>query len=144
MRWRPGNQSIKWQIIWANSCEWLIAMLSNYFSLLKGLPNTYAYTKALTEDLVNSYSGKIPIVIARPSIGKWMRVFLFEKMDICLFAINFWCICRCSNRCLEGAIPRVGWGHEWTDRINDWRGQRLVIAQNKHRQSIFALRAQFN
>lgn len=38
--------------------------------MLKGLPNTYAYTKALTEDLVNSYSGQIPLVITRPSIGK--------------------------------------------------------------------------
>lgn len=38
--------------------------------LLKGLPNTYAYTKALTEDLVSSYDNRIPIVITRPSIGK--------------------------------------------------------------------------
>lgn len=37
--------------------------------LLKGLPNTYAYTKALTEDLVSSYDNRIPIVITRPSIG---------------------------------------------------------------------------
>lgn len=37
--------------------------------LLKSLPNTYAYTKALTEDLVNSYAGRLPIVITRPSIG---------------------------------------------------------------------------
>lgn len=36
--------------------------------LLKGLPNTYAYTKGLTEHLVNGYSGIIPIVITRPSI----------------------------------------------------------------------------
>lgn len=34
-----------------------------------GLPNTYAYTKALTEDLVYSYAGRIPLVITRPSIG---------------------------------------------------------------------------
>lgn len=49
-----------------------LLFIQGYFticSLLKGLPNTYAYTKALTEDLVDSYSGKIPIVIARPSIG---------------------------------------------------------------------------
>lgn len=41
-----------------------------HHSLLQGLPNTYAYTKALTEDLVNSYAGRIPIVITRPSIGE--------------------------------------------------------------------------
>lgn len=46
---------------------------------MKGLPNTYAYTKALTEDLVNSYSGKIPIVITRPSIG----------IPICLYHLKF-------------------------------------------------------
>lgn len=38
-------------------------------SFLKGYPNTYAYTKCLTEQLVSDYSGKLPIVIARPSIG---------------------------------------------------------------------------
>lgn len=47
------------------------------YRLLKGLPNTYAYTKALTEDLVNSYAGKVPIVIARPSIGKLIIFGLF-------------------------------------------------------------------
>jgi alcohol-forming fatty acyl-CoA reductase len=36
--------------------------------LLDKLPNTYAYSKALTEDVVNSYADRIPIVIARPSI----------------------------------------------------------------------------
>ncbi|XP_072948457.1 putative fatty acyl-CoA reductase CG5065 [Epargyreus clarus] len=30
--------------------------------------NTYAYTKALTEQLVSQYAGKFPIAIARPSI----------------------------------------------------------------------------
>jgi alcohol-forming fatty acyl-CoA reductase len=36
--------------------------------LLNGLPNTYALTKGLTEDLVHSYAGKFPITIARPSL----------------------------------------------------------------------------
>lgn len=36
--------------------------------LLNGLPNTYALTKGLTEDLVHSYSEKFQIVIVRPSI----------------------------------------------------------------------------
>lgn len=51
-----------------NSTFVLLAFL--VLRLLKGLPNTYAYTKALTEDLVNSYAGQIPIVITRPSIGQ--------------------------------------------------------------------------
>lgn len=52
--------------------------------LLKGLPNTYAYTKALTEDLVSSYDNRIPIVITRPSIGKRRRekfVFFFRDLQ---------------------------------------------------------------
>ncbi|KAL7038720.1 hypothetical protein ACKWTF_009670 [Chironomus riparius] len=36
--------------------------------LLKDLPNTYALTKGLTENLVHTFQGKFPIVIARPSI----------------------------------------------------------------------------
>ncbi|XP_052868592.1 putative fatty acyl-CoA reductase CG5065 [Anopheles cruzii] len=36
--------------------------------LLNNLPNTYAYTKALTEDMVYQYRGKLPLAIARPSI----------------------------------------------------------------------------
>lgn len=36
--------------------------------LLKQLPNTYALTKGLTENLVHSFNEKFPIVIARPSI----------------------------------------------------------------------------
>lgn len=32
------------------------------------MPNTYAYTKALTEDLVCSYRDRFPIAVARPTI----------------------------------------------------------------------------
>jgi alcohol-forming fatty acyl-CoA reductase len=46
-------------------------------SLLNKLPNTYAYTKALTEDVVNSYGDRLPIAIARPSIvsAAWKEPF---------------------------------------------------------------------
>jgi nucleoside-diphosphate-sugar epimerase len=40
-----------------------------FSSLLGNLPNTYAYSKNLTEQLVSDYSSKFPIAIARPSIG---------------------------------------------------------------------------
>ncbi|XP_052738911.1 putative fatty acyl-CoA reductase CG5065 [Bicyclus anynana] len=36
--------------------------------LIKPYPNTYGYTKSLSEDLVSQYSGKFPIALARPSI----------------------------------------------------------------------------
>ncbi|KAG5891613.1 hypothetical protein JTB14_037127 [Gonioctena quinquepunctata] len=37
-------------------------------TLLKNSPNTYSYTKSLTEQLVSEYTHKLPIVITRPSI----------------------------------------------------------------------------
>lgn len=45
--------------------------------LLNGLPNTYAYTKSLSEDLVHSFAGRFPIAIARPSIvtAAWRTPF---------------------------------------------------------------------
>ncbi|CAH0712910.1 unnamed protein product, partial [Brenthis ino] len=36
--------------------------------LISSEPNTYSYTKAITEDLVAEYSSKYPIAIGRPSI----------------------------------------------------------------------------
>lgn len=36
--------------------------------LLNGLPNTYAFSKAVTEKLICRYGNKLPIVICRPSI----------------------------------------------------------------------------
>uniref|UniRef100_A0A336LBT4 Fatty acyl-CoA reductase n=2 Tax=Culicoides sonorensis TaxID=179676 RepID=A0A336LBT4_CULSO len=36
--------------------------------LLNGLPNTYAYTKGLTEELLWDFRSKFPIAVARPSI----------------------------------------------------------------------------
>lgn len=39
-------------------------------------PNTYTYTKALTEELVRQYGEKIPVAVIRPSISKFV-LFLF-------------------------------------------------------------------
>lgn len=41
-------------------------------------PNTYTFTKAVSEELVRSYSRKFPIVIVRPSIGKF-GVYTHQK-----------------------------------------------------------------
>lgn len=40
-------------------------------SLISPWPNTYAYTKALSEDIVRSYSKILPIAVVRPSIGNF-------------------------------------------------------------------------
>mgnify|MGYP005984419535 CR=1 FL=1 len=49
---------------------WMDDDLLNFLTprLIQKWPNTYAYSKCLTEQLVVEYSSKIPIVIARPSI----------------------------------------------------------------------------
>ncbi|XP_028161341.1 putative fatty acyl-CoA reductase CG5065 [Ostrinia furnacalis] len=51
-------------------CEWMDDDLLKYLEpeLIKSEPNTYSYTKAITEELVAEYSNKFPIAIARPSI----------------------------------------------------------------------------
>ncbi|KAL0858723.1 hypothetical protein ABMA27_011200 [Loxostege sticticalis] len=51
-------------------CEWMDDDLLKYLEpeLIKSEPNTYSYTKAITEDLVAEYSKKFPTAIARPSI----------------------------------------------------------------------------
>ncbi|XP_067615672.1 putative fatty acyl-CoA reductase CG5065 isoform X2 [Eurosta solidaginis] len=36
--------------------------------LLNGLPNTYAYSKSLTEDLICRYGKNLPVIVTRPSI----------------------------------------------------------------------------
>ncbi|CAO1407990.1 unnamed protein product [Diamesa serratosioi] len=45
--------------------------------LLQGMPNTYAFSKGLSEDLVHSYKDKFSIVIARPTIvtAAWKEPF---------------------------------------------------------------------
>ncbi|XP_045457913.1 putative fatty acyl-CoA reductase CG5065 [Melitaea cinxia] len=50
--------------------QWMDDDLLTYLQpkLIEPQPNTYAYTKSLTEDLVSQHAGKFPIVIARPSI----------------------------------------------------------------------------
>lgn len=50
--------------------EWLDDKTLEYLEpkLISSEPNTYSYTKAITEDLVAEYSSKFPIAIGRPSI----------------------------------------------------------------------------
>ncbi|KAI5640428.1 male sterility protein domain-containing protein [Phthorimaea operculella] len=51
-------------------CRWMDDELVSHMEgkLMEPQPNTYAYTKSLTEDLVVQHAGKFPIAIARPSI----------------------------------------------------------------------------
>jgi hypothetical protein len=68
MAWCSVKKSTGTFYIW----NWMSSVTTTVllFRLLGMLPNTYAYSKNITEQLVNSYSSKFPVVIARPSIGK--------------------------------------------------------------------------
>lgn len=44
--------------------------LSYVNSLIGNRPNTYTFTKALAEDMLQNESGNLPVAIVRPSIGK--------------------------------------------------------------------------
>lgn len=50
---------------------------SLFSKLREGRPNTYAYTKALTEAFLETESGRLPIAIIRPSIveAAWKEPF---------------------------------------------------------------------
>lgn len=41
------------------------------FRIIKGWPNTYTFTKALAEKMLLQQRDGLPIVIVRPSIGKF-------------------------------------------------------------------------
>uniref|UniRef100_A0A1L8D6G7 Fatty acyl-CoA reductase n=1 Tax=Plutella xylostella TaxID=51655 RepID=A0A1L8D6G7_PLUXY len=53
-----------------DTVEWMDDELLRHLEpkIIDPQPNTYAYTKSLTEELVSQYEGKFPIAIARPSI----------------------------------------------------------------------------
>lgn len=49
--------------------------------LMNPWPNSYTYTKALSEHLVKKYSGNFPTVVIRPSIGE-NRIKINEKPNL--------------------------------------------------------------
>lgn len=57
--------------------EWMDAKTLDLIAptLLKPHPNTYTYSKRLAEMLVRDEYPNLPIVIARPSIGKFLFLF---------------------------------------------------------------------
>lgn len=54
--------------------------------ILENWPNTYTFTKAITENLISTNENHLPISIFRPSISKC----LFDLKTILLF--EFYCI----------------------------------------------------
>ncbi|XP_049942861.1 fatty acyl-CoA reductase 1-like [Schistocerca serialis cubense] len=67
------HQAVTTNVVGTNCMLQLAELLPNLqvFLLLGNLPNTYAFTKNLTEKLVATYCDRLHIVIASPSIGEW-------------------------------------------------------------------------
>lgn len=60
-----------------------IMSLVFFFSLMGDLPNTYSFTKAVTEYMVSTYHPEIPVAVARPSISE------FRFMYYLLYVLSF-------------------------------------------------------
>lgn len=54
--------------------------------MLNGLPNTYAFSKALSEDLVQRCG--LPAGVARPSIGKYEQILFRQIILYVLYMIS--------------------------------------------------------
>jgi fatty acyl-CoA reductase len=48
-------------------------------SVIGDWPNTYTFTKAVTEDMIKEEARDLPIAILRPSIGK----YIFQDYSHC-------------------------------------------------------------
>lgn len=58
----------------ATSRRYTADLIIRVFRLLSKLPNSYAFTKALGEALVVEAMKEIPVIILRPSIGKFRNI----------------------------------------------------------------------
>jgi hypothetical protein len=56
-----------------------VHLLLYFLRVLGDYPNTYAYTKALSEGLVAEQMDKLPVLILRPSIGKTL-FYIHDKL----------------------------------------------------------------
>lgn len=46
-------------------------------------PNTYSFSKALSEELMRQYGQRIPIIVIRPSISRFFVFFRFMRCNVC-------------------------------------------------------------
>lgn len=73
MNWKEAIKLSKSHI----SDETLNIMSRKYIG---GFPNTYTFTKNLSENVVNEHSHLFPVLIVRPSISKLSFIEIFEAM----------------------------------------------------------------
>jgi fatty acyl-CoA reductase len=81
--------------------------------ILGDIPNTYAFTKALGEALVNDEMDNLPVIILRPSVSKSLPLVLVPQSNFSTPVIPIW------------KEPLPG----WTDNINGPVG--LLIGAGK-------------
>lgn len=72
--------------------------------LLKGRPNTYTYTKALAENVLNDECGDLPVAIVRPSIvvASWKEPYPVSSATLFLLPLE-------GQDFNKTFICRVGW-----------------------------------
>lgn len=121
--------------------------------IIKGWPNTYTFTKALAEKMLLQLGDKLPIVIVRPSIGKFQLTLVqiivinyIYKTRVCtnikhhlfqsrialiyfyflFYLLHFFVIFlyKHSYSIVERTDIRMGRQFKWTDGFASWRRQR--------------------
>lgn len=77
VNWLPEDMLDKVRDAIGSGCSFiqfqLIFILQLTPSLIGKRPNTYTFTKALTEQMLLKEAGNLPVAIVRPSIGKFCR-----------------------------------------------------------------------
>lgn len=60
-------------------------------NLISPWPNTYSFSKALSEELMRQYGDHVPIVVIRPSIGEYLRMYLLQRKHyvFSIFSISY-------------------------------------------------------
>ncbi|GLH02167.1 LOW QUALITY PROTEIN: Putative fatty acyl-CoA reductase CG5065, partial [Gryllus bimaculatus] len=93
--------------------------------LLGKRPNTYTYTKALAENVLQEHNKKLPIVVVRPSIGQYLKTKDFQKRKLKTFCNKFTTF-NTTNHIIVSVLstinePMPGW-------IDSWNGPSPFVA----------------
>lgn len=48
---------------------------NNNFRIIGDLPNTYAFTKSLAEDVIRREAQDLPILVFRPTVGTYIYIY---------------------------------------------------------------------
>lgn len=101
-------------------------------TLIGKRPNTYTFTKALTEQMLLEEAKNLPVAIVRPSIGLYSQLQKhFPRLQMAKSWISFSKIgCHCSNCMLQWAGCRLAGEFQRADWHNISRRQWLIPDDN--------------